>query len=174
MIVISEFKDNIINTRYNRSIIDTKHSLERFDYRYNEVDKPDVINAITNGINKILSFYKDEKGTYLIHSKSKKIGVVIDWRPDYYSASKENNAIIISILPKKSFHHAKPEDELVIVEQMIDRWASKKLEENKKKRNYETGYYDIIKSDETNSDSFYVVLYEGKLHEYNAEIIFVD
>lgn len=121
------FKLNEAGTIYlgyqDRKIIDTSHSVERFlsNQRFKEAGSKEllqeILETIRKGIKLILTKYKDKSNIYLIHSKSTKLGIVIEWRHDKYSSNNINHAIIVTILPKKEKHYtANPNDIFLMVE----------------------------------------------------------
>lgn len=106
----------------NRYIVDTKHSIERFNdqQRFQQSAGTEefgmaIEKVIRAGMDKIMREYHDEQGSYLIHSNSTNINVVISW--DYpprdfpvKSNRNRNQANVISILPIKKDPFAKPGD----------------------------------------------------------------
>jgi len=127
-----KLEEGIYKTRHSdRIIIDTDHAIDRFmdKKRFDNAGsyefKKELIWTINNGIDKILTDYKDKKSNYLIHSKRTGIGVVIDWRQDYDRLMNDlNQAIVVSPLGKKfngeKFYTTEPDDIYLIVENKGD------------------------------------------------------
>jgi len=110
--------------KYNRRIIDTKHSIDKFIDQYSQYSHNDVNTMIHNAINKIVEVYNDESTVYGVWSKSTGICVIIDWEgEDYKNNNKLNHAIIVTLPPIKnsfnSFHTINKEDVKIIVERSI-------------------------------------------------------
>ena len=109
---------------YNRKLIDTNHSIDRFsdknrfDKRQKDLLNSDIIKVANNMLKQLLTKYKDVSGVYGVHSKSTGIGMVVDFRKDYLSNDNLNHLIIITLLPIKSFHHFKDTDGNLIVEKI--------------------------------------------------------
>lgn len=111
----------------DRYIIDTKHYIERFYDRErfkqdagSEDLRLSLIKAIRSGIDQIMTRYGDRRGSYLIHSKSRRVSAVIAWGPPppnfpYKNYKTRNHASIITVPPLKSDPHKKPQDTMISV-----------------------------------------------------------
>lgn len=162
------FEKHIANYR-ERKIFDTHHSIERFndENRFDDAGKEEFRNklfkVLAHGIKKILSEHNDYSSSYLIHSKSTGIGVVIDWRKDKFNrVDYTNHAFIVTILPIKKHHTKKDEDILLVVEKQLTEWALKRLEERKEKLILSENAYDRIS---TEDKEFSVIFWEGKYYD---------
>jgi len=155
----------------DRSIIDTKHSIERFALGRNlpnnytsEGFKQDMTWVINCAIEKIINEYSDESRIYIVHSKSTKIGVVIDWRKDKYSSDDRNHAILITILPfKESPYPTRSNDRLLItetIELLIEQKYSDKLDECEFNR--------------LAIDNFQIALLNNKYYDSNGEFLIIN
>ena len=106
-----------------RRIIDTYHAIDRFlnkhEQRFSNMSKDTFTKVIRDAIKVITTKYKDVSGSYGIHSKSKKIGLIVDWRKDRLNDNGENHAIIVTLLPIKPEHDFDKEDTVIIVEQFL-------------------------------------------------------
>lgn len=104
----------------DRKIIDTSHAVERYQQRFdsNPQALEEILDAIRKGMRVILLKHRDNYGSYVIHSKSTQVGVVIEWRKDNKNPNDYNkHAIIVSILPRKPKHFSNnPSDIMLIVE----------------------------------------------------------
>lgn len=133
------------DTHRNRYLIDTHHSIDRtYDGRgvdkqvYPTVNsfKKDCNVVIKRGIDKILDEHNDRTGTYLIHSNSTHIGIVINWRQDRENwRDSRNHAIIVSVLPVRRTHYSNnPEDIMIFTEykHLLKKLVHKKLREGEK------------------------------------------
>jgi hypothetical protein len=167
---MKKWKDKLQES--SRKIIDTKHSLERYVDRYKSEFSLEDLNQMLNEVmNKILDVHNDKEGTYGWHSKSTGAGGIIEWRLDYKDPNdKNNNAIIVSLLPIKKFHNFKAGDVKIIIEKQVVLWIQEKgvdLKESIKKENFCESYrmgYDT-----------YVSFFEGKLYDFYLDgYIFID
>ena len=166
-------------------IFDTKHSIERFqdENRFDNLAGKDelknvVLKVINAGINEIIDDRQNKRNTYIIHSQSTGLGVVVDWRQDNYETNKQkqdiNHAFIITILGfKKSgtFYKKKSNDSYVWVESQLNDWARKNIRITE---NREVGIEESCFDHTESIDGFMVCFYEGKMKDYNAKIIVVD
>jgi len=124
---------NISDKKANREVIKTDHAIDRFwDGRYEESDaSPDIkellkdkkkftdkVTEIVKSAMKIfIGKYGDKEQIFGLYSKSTKIGLIINWRPDNQKPSdKRNHAIIVTVLPVKNSPHFKSSDTKVVVE----------------------------------------------------------
>jgi hypothetical protein len=168
-----ERSEEYIGKFANRDIIDTKHSLDRFndDDRFNvwsgkDEFKSKIVDVAKKAIAVIYKKYKDTPATYGIHSKSTGIGMIVDWRDDDKHSDGFNDAIITTILPIKKHHFFKKDDVKIIVEKQIEEGGrimySQKFNENilKEDSTSHTVYYG------ENTLDWYVVFWEGRLHDY--------
>lgn len=115
----------------NRYIIDTKHSIERFNdaQRFNQNAGTEdferaIIKVIRAGIDTILSRLGDRKGKYVIHSQGSNINVVIAW--DYpprdfpfRNYKNRHQANVVTILPIKKDPYMSAGDQLITVAENI-------------------------------------------------------
>ncbi len=157
----------------NRKTIDTKHSLERYVLRYQDLfDKDKLNNMISEVKDKIIIEYDDKAGQYGWHSKSTGAGGIIDWRPDFMSfKDKMNHAIIVTNFPVKKQHTFKNVDAVIIIEQQVMLWAKEK---GFKKIKMNEGLCELF-SEEYENQKFYVTFFEGKLYDFKLDgYILVD
>lgn len=112
----------------DRYIIDTQHFIDRFydKNRFNQQAGSEdlylsVFKTIRAGIDQIMTKYGDREGSYLIHSKSRLVSVVLYWgyprgNFPYKNYKNRRNAHVITILPLKTNPHKKnPSDVMVTV-----------------------------------------------------------
>lgn len=168
-------------------IFDTKHSISRwsdenrFDNRAGKKELKDlVIKVINDGIAEILNDYQNHKNTYIIHSQSTGLGIVIDWRQDNFESNKQkqdiNHAFIVTILGFKksgSFFKKKSNDSYLWVESQLYDWAKKSIKLTEGREVVEeknTSSFDHTES----INGFMVCLYEGKYKDVTGEIIIVE
>lgn len=104
-------------------IIDTKHSVERFLQRVPpNIKKDTILGVIKKAMLKIVQMGDISNTSYLVHSQSTNIGVILFWRPEsdpYISKDRRsvNNAVIVTILPLKKQHiSSDPKDTILMVE----------------------------------------------------------
>jgi len=150
-------------------IFDTNHSVDRFldNIRFPEIkdDFEDNLHYIIyDAINVIKTKHKNQSGNYGIHSKSRGIGVIIDYRPyNKNIRDKENHAFIVTILPIRKFHKFKDSDIAIIVEKLMSEWfkteyKNRKLTESYKGKN--KAYY-------IQENNFYVTFFDGCYYDCN-------
>lgn len=155
--------------KYDREIIDTKHSIERFALGRNlppnytsKRFKQDMTWTINNAMKKIIDEYKDESRVYVVHSRSTRIGVVLEWRKDYYSESNINCAVIITVLPFKGSHYpTRSNDRLLLVESL-----NLFIEQNSDMSDEEFRRVSL--------DNFHVAVIDNKYYDCNGEFLLVN
>jgi hypothetical protein len=110
----------------DRYIIDTKHYIDRFydKERFNQLAGTEdlrlaILKTIRAGIDQILTRYGDRRGSYLIHSKSRRTSAIISWSPPdynfpYKNYRTRNNANVVTILPLKSNPTANKAGDVII------------------------------------------------------------
>lgn len=168
--------DNYYKLNNNRYLIDTYHSIERFenDERFNDKAntdefKQEIINIANKVSKEIITRYNDKSQIYGVHSKSTGLGMIIDWRTDYKVKNKDNNAILVTILPVKRFHSFKSDTLPLIVEHLLKKYYSI-MEESE--INNKPGFCDHHLNE---SRDLKIVFYEGSLHDTNIdEWIFIE
>ena len=149
----------------NRKIIDTKHAIDRFTQRYNNLfNKERVEKVIYDAMKIIINKYNDEATTYGIWSKSTGICVIIDWRKDTKNrADKNNHAIIITLPPIKkefkNFHTINSNDIRIIVEKALESAIIKKLL-TEDTEDYEPNKIKVVKV-----NRHLVYLHEGTMYD---------
>jgi hypothetical protein len=154
-----------------RKTIDTTHAIERYHLRYKDKLPKDKIYFMIDEVkNKIISKYNDKEATYGWHSISTGAGGIIDWRKDTMNLKDVNNhAIIVSLLPIKTFHTFKPTDIKIIIEKQVELLIKErgiKLNENKEKNFCES--YHL-------GNNVYASFFEGKLYDFYLDgYILVD
>jgi len=160
------------NSKNNRKIFDTNHSIDRFKDRkkFNITDKEfrdKIIWVINNAIKKIIIDNSDESGNYGIHSKSTGIGLVVDWRKDTQRRDdQKNHAFIVTLLPIRQSHTFRDVIATLFVEQLIE-WAKNKY---KKQIKLEENTTNIVKE-----YNLSVIFWEGEYYDNNLlDIIIVD
>jgi hypothetical protein len=166
--------DNLtIATYRNRKIINARHSIEKFFYRDRPTEwtldelKIRIIEIISKAIDKIIDDFNDTANnpdtdtSYVIHSISTGIGVVVVWRWEWdrYRTDDVNHAIIRAILQmKQDRFNLHPNNVLYSVEHQLRDWAKSK--EKKEEEQYD--------------DSFSVRLNEGEYWDCNGTILIVQ
>ena len=153
---------------YIRRIFKTEHANDRFqDYsRFTLLAsdpefKKKIIEVTEKAMRVILTEYGDMEGEYGVHSESTGIGLIIGWRPDFYSNDGKNNAFIVSILPlKKSHYFFDVEAELV-----VESFLKKVVESARRTKRLITEKEGNV--DHFTRDNFKVVFVDGKLYEHN-------
>ncbi len=157
---------NIYDGYAGRMIIDTKHSIDRYSDRYNNILNKDTVNqVIQNVIKEILSDYNDTEGQYGFHSKSTGIGGIITWRRqgDPKLDDGNNHAVITTLFPIKKFHTFRNVDAELIVEQQVTLWA----EEQGYKKEFKESLCESYGEDHKfYKDDFFVSFFEGKLYDF--------
>lgn len=190
MKVIERDMSVYVGQHKGRWIIDTKHSIDRFidrgrfpDRAGEEKFKNNVLWVIENAIEKILTTYGDREGSYVVHSESTGIGVVLRWReegdPRYRDGN--NHAVIVTILPIKKVHTASdPRDTLLIVEikSQIEEFLKENGLYNKNEKLHESslevgeGIYSLVEVDELGLS---LILYDGSIYDLSeAQEVLVE
>jgi len=149
-------------------VIDTKHSVDRYAQRYSHLFTKEQIDGLIRKTGKqIIRKYDDRSGVYGWHSQSTNTGGIIDWRPDTYSNSDTNQAIVVSLFPPKRMHTYKDVDAKIIIENHMSYWAVETL-----------GMSNVLKEGLGQPRAieyleeelpFYVTFYEGKLYEVKLD-----
>jgi len=171
-------RENIpIETYRGRFIIDTSHSIQRW-YDQRGVDTfifPTVVNfrkeiqrVIKDGIDQILDDFSDYSNTYLIHSNSTGIGVVINWRPER-KGNETNHAIIVSILPIRNKHYPKYKDDTLLFVELAT-FLNQDLKKKILRENLQEGEYSQLKT----NWGFNVILFENNIWDIDAAILYAS
>ena len=178
-----------------RMIVLTDHAVDRFNdnkrfsdkalqkegYRTREDFIMTVYDKIKLAIEEILTKYNDQSSTYVVHSKSTGIGVVVEWRRDRFDKLDiNNNAYIHSVLEiKKPAHYTtNPKDIYMVVEKQIVEWAKRyQLETMGRRVSNESCMYDRVQTgDSCNEEGFQylkVHFFEGRVVNCDVDIIIV-
>lgn len=169
------------DTHRERKLIDTNHSIDRLydgrgvdkrDYPTVEVFKKYCTWVLKCGVNEIMDNYQDERGTYLLHSRSTGIGIVVDWRKDSEDRNDKNNhAIVVTVLPVRNRHYSNnPSDTLIITE------AREALNSRILKRLNERGVVIRLKKRKARSELISSLLLENgwMIHMFDGDIVDVD
>jgi hypothetical protein len=176
----------VVAMHRGRKIVDTRHSIdrfydkERFNLPWSEEDfSKKIVWVISNAIDKILDEYHDQASnpttdsSYVIHSKSTGIGVVVVWRWEWdrYRTDDKNHAIIRTLLPVKQVHRVTHTgDILLIVEHQLRDWA---IEQQRKNHILLENIFQEGAYSHSNDDTFVVHLWEGEYWDCNGTIILV-
>lgn len=156
-----------------RKIIDTKHFIERFLERYPNFPREKVNKVIFDGMDKIYEDYNDETGIYIIHSKSTKIGVVVNWRRegDPRRDDGNNHAVILTIPRPANSHWAmNPEEEVVII---VEKLALEYFKEKKVRLSECSHEGELVFAKFGKDNDFIITFFEGKLYDFNAIPVYV-
>jgi len=146
-----------------RSIIDTKHAIDRFRDRYNNRYSIGRIRKVVyDAMSTIINKYHDEATTYGVWSKSTGICVIIDWRRDTMNSYDNlNHAVIVTLPPVKgefkNFHTVNPKDVRFIVERCLYEEVVEKISLK------ESFKHNNLKEVKINNHS--VFLHEGKMFD---------
>lgn len=156
-----------IHTYKNRNVFDTNHAIKRFHERFPELKLKDYYQVLENGIDIILDIMKDSEGKYIIISKSKKIGIQLNWRKDNKSSDNLNHGFTATTLHRDDNTKVFKKDTKLFVER-IKADGYMRLYESDQGIIDTTGYYDILLEDD-----FKLYLSNGSIN-MNYELIEVD
>jgi hypothetical protein len=172
-------KNNTVNESESE-IIDTKHSISRFESRI----KGNIKKHIEDAIKIIKSKYNGTRGNYGILSKVTNIGIIIDWREKHEDMIKYNleikkgnkvkqpkrTAIIVTIFPfkdksKEKYEFNRVVDTLVVEDFIMEYIESKEIE-------ITNGQYAINITDNSEMMSDCVAVFDNKeISDHNINVI---
>jgi hypothetical protein len=116
-----------LDTFRNRKIISTTHGIERlgdpnrFDQASKDAFTRQLLVVIKDAMDLILDEYNDTPGTYVVHSKSTGIGVVLIWKRDTMTRrDKRYHALIKTVLPIRPAHFKSKNTDVMIMTEILD------------------------------------------------------
>jgi hypothetical protein len=166
-----KYKDRYMtdtNHAIDRSYEREKPGLEQFPTSKSYRDKH--LLMIGQAIHQILRDYRDHSGVYILYSRGTGLGLVIDWRHDWYDDDGKNHAYVMTVLPPSPRPHYKKHDsDIRIFVEIQDRLESYVLQKQVLKEEDQKGY-TRYKTEE----GFTVHLYDGKIMNIEFEKVLVE
>lgn len=166
--IFKEYNKKLFSYK-GRNVWDIEHSVDRFKERFPQYTFEDYKKIVEDGIDGILSTFKDSRAKYIIVSREKRVAVQLEWRRDKKHDDGKNHGYSATTLDIDKHSKELKMDTKLFVEE-IKKYKLENCFESKQypKMVKEIGYMGIPLSEECKDYEVYVKL--GKVYK-NFEII---